>query len=138
MLNRVTLIGNLGKDPELRETQSGHSVVNFRLATTERVGQGEDAKEVTEWHSVVAWDGTAKAVHKALKKGSRCFVEGRLRTREWEDRDGNKQRTTEVMAQRILFLDRKAKDEEGQAGGSKPAARPREDATPPDDESFPF
>jgi single-strand DNA-binding protein len=105
-LNRVELIGHLGADPETRYTQGGTPVVNFRVATnySYKTGDGEERTE-TEWTSVVAWRGLAEACTNYLRKGSRVFVEGRLKTRSWTDEAGQTHYRTEVQAESVLFLD---------------------------------
>ncbi len=104
-LNKVMLIGNLGADPELRFTQGGAPVLNMRLATTERfVTRGGEKQERTEWHSVIMWGNRAEALNKYLSKGQTVYVEGRLQTRQWEDKDGNKRSKTEIVANELLFL----------------------------------
>lgn len=106
-LNRVMLIGNLGRDPELRYTTSGTAVANFTMATTEQwTDPGGERKEKTEWHRIVLWAKQAEIAGQYLRKGRQVFVEGSLQTREWTDRDGNKRYTTEVRAQRFLMLGR--------------------------------
>lgn len=112
-VNKVILIGRLGRDPEARATASGSSVTNMSLATNERwTDQQGQRQERTEWHRVVTFGRNAENCAKYLRKGSQVFVEGRLQTRDWEDRDGNKRYTTEVVAQAVRFL-----DSEGQGGG---------------------
>lgn len=104
-LNRVTLIGNLGQEPELRYTQGGQAVLNLRIATTESfVNRDRERQERTEWHTVVMWGKRGEALAKFLSKGSRICVEGRLQTRSWEAKDGGKRYTTEVVATNILLL----------------------------------
>lgn len=104
-VNQVTLIGNLGKDPILRQTASGKSVASFRIAT----GQGD----YTQWHSIVAWERTAENVAQYLAKGSQVYVQGRLQTRNYEDNNGITRYVTEVVATQIQFLGRpKSKAEE--------------------------
>lgn len=105
-VNKVILIGNLGRDPELRYTQSGQAVANFSVATTERFGgrDGGDPQERTEWHRIVTWGKTAENCAQYLAKGRSVYIEGSLRTRDWEDREGNKRQTTEISAQRVQFL----------------------------------
>jgi len=105
-VNKVILIGNLGRDPELRYTQNGQAVANFSIATTERFGgrEGGDPQERTEWHRIVTWGKTAENCAQYLAKGRAVYIEGSLRTRDWEDRDGNKRQTTEISAQRVQFL----------------------------------
>ncbi|NWG12211.1 MAG: single-stranded DNA-binding protein [Acidobacteria bacterium] len=104
-LNKIMLIGNLGRDPEIRYTQEGAPVANFSLATTESyTDKGGVRQERTEWHNIVAWNKLAELAKRYLSKGRQVYVEGRLRTREWTDRDGNKRRTTEVVASQMVLL----------------------------------
>lgn len=128
-LNKVILIGNLGRDPELRYTANGQAVANFTLATTESwTNKSGEREQRTEWHRVVAWGRLAEICGEHLTKGKQVYVEGRLQTREWEDREGNKRRTTEVTAQQILMLGRRG-DGAGSgepAGSSDPEAPPSE------------
>ena len=106
-LNKVMLIGNLGRDPEIRYTNSGSSVANYSIATTDRWTdrQGE-RQERTEWHDIVAFDRLADLSQNYLRKGSNVFIEGRLQTRSWEDNEGQKKYRTEVVANQIQFLDK--------------------------------
>jgi single-strand DNA-binding protein len=107
-LNKVILIGNIGRDPELRYTASGQPVANFSLATSEAwTNRDGEREQRTEWHRIVAWGRLAEICGEHLSKGKQVYVEGRLQTREWEDRDGNKRRTTEVTAQQLLMLGRR-------------------------------
>ncbi len=115
-LNRVSLIGNLGKDPEVRYTQSGTSVGNLRLGVTERRKEGEEYKDHTEWVSVVCFGKTAENASKFLQKGRQVFVEGRLQTRSWEDKTGQTRYTTEVIATQLLFLG-SGQNQAGSSGG---------------------
>ncbi len=119
-VNKVILIGNLGRDPELRYTQSGQAVANFSLATNERFGgrDGGEQQERTEWHRIVTWGKTAETCAQYLAKGRNVYIEGRLQTRDWEDRDGNKRQTTEVVAQRVQFLGSPRGEAGGPGGGS--------------------
>ena len=104
-VNKAILIGNLGRDPELRYTQSGQSVANFTLATSENwVGRDGQKQERTEWHRIVVWGKSAENCAQYLSKGRTVYVEGRIQTREWEDKDGNKRQTTEIVAQTVQFL----------------------------------
>ena len=104
-LNKVMLIGNLGADPELRFTQNGTAVANFRIACTRSyTNRDGERTEATEWVTIVAWRGLAENVGQYLSKGRPVYVEGRLQTRQWEDRDGNNRYTTEVVANDIQFL----------------------------------
>ncbi len=105
MINKVMLIGRLGRDTETRYTVGGTPVSNFSLATdesyTDKSGQRQ---KKTEWHNIVVWGKLAENCAKLLSKGSLCYVEGRLQTREWNDRDGNKRRTTEIIISRMRVL----------------------------------
>lgn len=104
-LNKVQLIGNLGRDCEVRYTAGGIAVANFSIATTETWKDKNGARqEKTEWHHVVLWGKVAEALHEFLVKGKQIYVEGRLRTREWEDKQGAKRHTTEVSADNIVLL----------------------------------
>jgi single-strand DNA-binding protein len=103
-LNRVTLLGNLGQDPELRFTQGGEAVLNIRMAVTESyLDRDKNRKEHTEWHTVVLWGKRAEGLSKILRKGDRICVEGGLSTRSWEDREGQKRTTTEVKARNVVL-----------------------------------
>ncbi len=106
-LNKIILIGNVGTDPEMRFTPSGNPVTSFRLATN-RVYTTADGerKQETEWFTIVTWRKQAESCNQFLTKGQRVYVEGSLRTRAWEGRDGQRRVTAEVIASRVLFLDR--------------------------------
>lgn len=120
MVNKVILIGNVGQDPEVRYTgdvNNSAKVATLRLATTERFrGRDGNLQEHTEWHSVVVWRNTADVVEKYVKKGTQLYIEGRLRTRSWDDQTGNKRYTTEIVADTLQLLGRKS-DNPGQQGG---------------------
>ena len=117
-VNKAILLGNLGKDPEVRYTQSGSAVANFSLATTRAYKQGEEWKEETEWHNIVVFGRTAERCSEYLQKGSQVYLEGRIQTRKWEDRDGNTRYTTEIVASDVQFLSRsKGQGEGGGYGG---------------------
>jgi single-strand DNA-binding protein len=108
-LNKIMLIGNVGTDPEMRFTANGNPVTSFRVATTRTYTTSEgERKPETEWFTVVAWRKQAESCNQFLNKGQRVYVEGSLRTRYWEGRDGQKRVTAEVIANRVLFLDRQA------------------------------
>ncbi|MCJ7515700.1 MAG: single-stranded DNA-binding protein [Dehalococcoidia bacterium] len=106
-LNKIMLIGNVGTDPEMRFTANGNPVTSFRVATSRvyTTSEGERRQE-TEWFTIVAWKKQAESCNQFLTKGQRVYVEGSLRTRSWEGRDGQKRVTAEVIANRVLFLDR--------------------------------
>ena len=116
-VNKVILIGNLGQDPETKSLPSGSAVTNVRLATTEgwKDKQTGEKKEATEWHTVVFFDRLAEIAGQYLKKGSKVYIEGSLRTRKWQDKNGNDRYTTEVRANDMQMLDSKGG---GGAGGS--------------------
>ena len=104
-LNKAILIGNLGKDPELRYTPSGVAMATFSIATSETWTGKEGEKETrTEWHRIVAFRKLAEICGEYLSKGKQVYIEGRIQTREWEDKDGNKRYTTEILANQMLML----------------------------------
>jgi len=107
-VNKVILIGNLGKDPEVRYLDSGVAVANFSLATTENYKNKEGERvSQTEWHNIVLWRGLAEVAEKWLKKGSSVYVEGKIRNRKWEDKEGNTRYTTEILGDNITMLGKK-------------------------------
>jgi len=126
-VNKVILIGNLGSDPELKYTPSGAAVTNFNVATNEVWNDKDGNKqERTEWHRVVLWRKLAEIAGEYLKKGSKVYLEGRLQTRSWEDKDGVKRYTTEVVADNMTMLDSK-----GEVGSSGVSAAPPATEAPP-------
>lgn len=134
MINKVILVGNVGVDPEVRTTESGVKVARVRLATSERLfdRQANETKEHTEWHTITLWRGLADVVDRYVRKGSQIYIEGRLRTREWTDKDNQKRYTTEILADDMKLLGRRGDNQQQQqspysapAGGySQPAAAP--------------
>ena len=104
-VNKVILVGNLGQDPEVRYLDNGVAVANFSLATTENYKnkQGERVSQ-TEWHNIVLWRGLAEVAEKFLKKGSSIYVEGKIRNRKWEDKEGNTRYNTEILADNMTML----------------------------------
>ena len=136
-VNKAILVGNLGRDPELRQTPNGQSVVNFTLATSETwTDKSGERVERTEWHRIVAWGRTAEMCNQYLSKGRTVYVEGRIQTREWEDKDGNKRYTTEINANTVNFIGPRT---DGGGGGS--ASGPPSggnDPGPPQDDNIPF
>ena len=125
-VNKVILVGNLGRDAELRYTPGGAPVATLSLATTEmwndKAGQRQ---EKTEWHRVVLWGKTAESLNEYLMKGKQIYVEGKLQTREWTDKDGTKRYTTEIRGDRVVLL--------GGGGGGGARQQPRAAAAPADD-----
>ena len=104
-VNKAILVGNLGRDAEMRFTAGGTPVATVRLATTERYTDREgQKKEDTQWHRVVIWGKTAESLHEYLTKGKQIYVEGRIQTREWTDKEGKPAKTTEIRADRIVLL----------------------------------
>lgn len=118
-VNKVILIGNLGADPEVRYTTSGGAVANLRLATTDqwRDKQTGENREQTEWHRVVMFGRLGEIAGEYLKKGSKVYVEGAIRTRKWQDRDGNDRYTTEIVANEMQMLDSRGEGGGGGFGG---------------------
>jgi len=112
-LNKALLIGHLGKDPEIRFTADGSPVAHFSLATNEFwVDKSGTRQERTEWHNIVAWNKLADIAKRYLTKGRQVYIEGRIRTREWDDREGNKRRTTEIVASTLVLLGSRAEGQE--------------------------
>jgi len=125
MLNKAELIGRLGADPEIRYTQNEIPVAVFSLATNEQwKDQNGETQERTEWHRIIAWDNLAKICEEYLNKGKLVYVEGPLRTRSWEDKEGVTRRVTEIVARTIKMLDR--------------AGQKKDEVPPPMDEDIPF
>lgn len=129
-VNKVVLVGNLGNSPEVKNTTSGNSVANFSLATSESWNDKNGNKqEKTEWHRVVVWGKLADLCGKYLTKGRQVYVEGKLQTRQWEDKDGTKRYTTEVVASTVQFLGGAQKD------GNRPEQNQAPSAPAPSDPS---
>ena len=127
-LNKVMLIGHLGADPELKYTPSGDAVVNFRVATTRSWTDRNtnERRDVTEWHTIVAWRELADLCHRFLRKGSLVYIEGRLETRSWDDRDTNKKvYRTEIIADEMNMLDSRRDSDDGGGGEDRPRAERR-------------
>lgn len=113
MVNKVILIGNVGSDPEVKKTENGTTVANLRLATTEKYRNKDgESVEQTEWHNIVLWRGLAEIVEKYVKKGMRLYIEGRLRTRSWDDQNGVKRYSTEIYADNMQMLSYKKDGDE--------------------------
>jgi len=131
-LNRVTLIGNLGKDPEVRYTQSGTAVASFSLATAERFkNKAGDWEDRTEWHNITLWGKLAEIAGEYLLKGKMVYIEGRLQTRKWQDKEGRDRYTTEVVGEKLLMLGGK-----GDGDRKKPADNDEAHFDPNDDIPF--
>ncbi|MBQ6198694.1 MAG: single-stranded DNA-binding protein [Bacteroidales bacterium] len=140
-LNKVMLIGNVGKDPEVRYLESNPQnaganpkVATFPLATSERYrDRSGDVRENTEWHNIVAWRNNADVAEKYIRKGTQVYIEGRLRTRQWQDQTGNKRYTTEVVVDTLQLLGKRPDDAPQQGGYAQPAGgyAPQQQAAAP-------
>lgn len=152
-LNKVLLLGNVGKDPEVRYTASGKAVATFSLATSQRWKDQEgNEQEKTEWHRIVAWGRLGEICGEFLSKGKQVFVEGRIQSREWEDQDGNKRVTVEIIANDMILLGGAGGSSRGQdegfgrnvsSGSSQSPAKPKSETRgpltpPPPDDDIPF
>lgn len=134
-LNKVLLIGNVGKDPDVRHLEGGASVASFTLATTERYREraGNETRDITEWHNIVAWRGLADLAEKYIRKGTQIYVEGRIRSRSWDDQNGQKRYITEILADNIQLLGRKSDNPAANGGGESyqtPYSAPKPAPTP--------
>jgi single-strand DNA-binding protein len=135
-VNKAILIGNLGKDPEMRYLPSGQAVVKFSLATNaKRKDKNGQVQDITDWHNIVTFGKTAEVCNQYLKKGSPIYVEGRIQTRSYDDRDGNKRWITEIIAQTIQMLGRKGEPEEE---GPEEIEEPLVEGSKSEDEDIPF
>ncbi len=125
-VNKAIIVGHLGSDPEVRYTQGGQAVASFNIATSETFNdKNGERQERTEWHRIVAWGKLAELCGEYLKKGRQAYVEGRLQTRQWDDKDGNKRYTTEIVAQTVQFLGSRGDSAGDSAGGARQASAPR-------------
>jgi len=147
-VNKVIIVGNVGRDPEVRFTKAGTAVARFCVGTAERFKDGDgQPQERTEWHRVVAWAQLADICGKYLRKGKQVYIEGRLQPRDWEDKDGHKRYTTEVVANVMQMLGRREDDgggssddsySRGSGGGSDPMAQAPAAGGGPSDDEIPF
>lgn len=137
MLNRITIMGRLGKDPELRRTQSGTAVASFPLAVDRDFKDKQTGERATDWINCIAWRGTAEFVEKYFHKGELAVVEGRLQMRDWTDKEGNKRISAEVQVDNIYFGGQK-KDGDKQQSCGRPDAEPTFEDLPDDDGDLPF
>ena len=139
-INKVILIGRLGQDPEVRYTPDGTAVANFTMATSQEwkdKNTGEK-KEATEWHRIVAWRKLGELCGEYLSKGRQVYVEGRLQTRDWQDKDGNKRYTTEVVANEVQFLGPKESARSRDAYGGPPPPDVESSYSDSQDDDIPF
>ena len=139
-INKVILIGRLGSDPEVRYTPSGVAVANFNIATSEEWKDKDsgEKKERTEWHRIVAWRRLGEICGEYLSKGKQVYVEGRLQTRDWEDRDGNKRYTTEIVATDVQFLGARDSSESAKPRSTSSTDYQGMPAQGPADDDIPF
>ncbi|MBU5638397.1 single-stranded DNA-binding protein [Geomonas sp. Red69] len=120
-LNKVMLIGNLGKDPEVRYTAGGTAVASFSLATTDRIkGKDGNWEDKTEWHNITLWARLAEIAGEYLSKGKTVYIEGRLQTRKWTDKDGKDRYTTEIVGEKMQMLSAKGEGGGQRQGGGRP------------------
>lgn len=140
MVNKVILIGNVGADPDIRYLDGGVAVARFSLATTESYkNKNGERIDQTEWHNIVLWRGLAEVAEKYVKKGMRLYVEGRIRTRSWDDQNGVKRYTTEIQGDNMQMLS--GKEHSGGARGNDTTVPPIQDApvnTPEESDDLPF
>ena len=139
-VNMAILVGNLGKDPEIRSTSSGKTVANFNIATNEKwtdKASGQ-AKERTEWHKVIAWGKLGEFCGEYLKKGKSVYVQGSIQTRSWDDKTGNKRYTTEIVAQRIQLLGAPGVQNRGGDEAPPPPDFPEAGGPPGGEDDVPF
>ena len=128
-INKVILVGNVGKDPEIRYLEGGTAVCSFPLATSESY-RNRDGEKVTntEWHNIVIWRGLAEIAEKYVKKGTQLYIEGKIRTRSWDDKEGNKRYITEIIADSMQMLGRRSDDQvSSDRQSARPASRPQVD-----------
>ncbi len=142
-VNKVILVGNLGQDPEVRYLPSGQAVATFSVATTEKwTGKDGMPGERTEWHRISVWGKQGENCKEFLKKGRQVYLEGRIQTREWDDKEGNKRKTTEIVADRVVFLGgggsgSGGRQQSGQGGG-EPAFPEEPSILGSNDDDIPF
>ena len=140
MVNKVLLVGNLGKDPEVRFTANGRAVARFPVATSEKwTDQEGNRQERTEWHNIVVWGKQAETCGQYLAKGRQVFIEGAIRSRQYDDKDGNKRYITEIIARDVRFLGGGGRGGPAEGGGGGFNVPPGEDVGPPAaDDDIPF
>ena len=144
-VNKVILIGNLGKDPEIRHLENGAAVANFSIATSENYKDRKTGEKVsqTEWHNIVAWRGLAEIAEKYLKKGAKVYIEGKLKTRTWQDKEGNNRYSTEVITDNLTMLGSvgesmsNSNSVKSDENGSKPSPE-KEFSSPDENDDLPF
>jgi single-strand DNA-binding protein len=138
-INKVILIGNLGRDPEVRYTPSGTAVANFSIATTENwTNRDGDKESRTEWHRIVAWGRLGEICGEYLSKGKQVYIEGRIQTNEWEDQEGNKRQTKEIVALTMQMLGTRASSEPRDVVDESSGPGPATASSGPTEDDIPF
>jgi single-strand DNA-binding protein len=142
-INKVILVGNLGKDPEVRYLEGGTAVANFPIATSEtyKDKKSGEKKTSTEWHNIVLWRGLAEIAEKYLKKGAQVYIEGKLRTRQWQDKDGNNRYSTEIVGDSLQMLGRKDNNSSAPANTTTtetPVKAETNNNSPSEEDDLPF
>ncbi len=138
-LNKVMLIGNLGKDPEVRFTASGQAVASFSLATSEKFkGKSGEMEERTEWHNITLWGKLAEIAGEYLSKGKTIYVEGRLQTRKWQDKNGNDRYTTDIVGDKMQMLSAKGERSGGDSSSAQKSTAASYEEPPFQDDDIPF
>lgn len=138
-INKVILIGNVGKDPEVKHLDNGMVIANFPLATSETYRNKENNKvTTTEWHNIVLFKGQAEVAEKYVKKGDPLYIEGRIRTRSWEDKEGNKRYTTEIVGNNMQMLGNAKTSETSQAQSNEVTEPESASGIPNEEDDLPF
>jgi single-strand DNA-binding protein len=137
-INKVILVGNLGKDPEIQTLESGAKKASFSLATSESYKNKEGVRvDQTEWHNIVLWRGLAEIAEKFLKKGNTVYIEGKIRTRSWDDKEGNKRYTTEIIGDNLTMLGGKPSSQSNESGET-PQYSSNANSIPEQSDDLPF
>lgn len=139
-INKVILVGNLGKDPEVRYLEGGTAVANFSIATSESYKDktSGERRTVTEWHNVVLWRGLAEIAEKYLKKGNQVYIEGKLRTRKWQDKEGKDRYTTEIVGDNLQMLGKKEGNVSAPTNTPAPTSQPEIEKKDDQTDDLPF
>lgn len=138
-LNKVQLIGHLGKDPEIRHLENGNTVAQFSIATSEKFkDKSGDVKEKTEWHNIVIWGKLAEVAEKYLRKGGQLYVDGKITYRQWTDKEGAKKTTTEIIASSFIMLDSKSNDDKKNKKAEEESLNTDQVPAPGPEDDLPF
>ncbi len=138
-INKVILVGNLGKDPEVRTLENGTKVANFTMATSETY-KTKDGQKVTqtEWHNIVLWRGLAEIAERYMKKGNQVYIEGKIKTRSWDDKDGNKRYTTEIVGDNLTMLGSRRDADGADASSASVQDKPPDNNVGDEKDDLPF